>query len=162
RAFEETTGKSLAWFFDQWVYKAGFPELRVRSLYNARSRTLTLDVAQTQTPDATTPAVFRLPVAIEFVTAQGARTEEIEINQRSQRFTFKLESKPLLIHFDKGERILKKLDFPQPAARVAYKLAHGSDATSVFNAGAWLQRWSAERYRRLATTGRARANVHGI
>jgi aminopeptidase N len=128
RAFEETTDKRLDWFFDQWVYKAGFPELRVRSLYEPRTRVLTLDVAQTQTPDANTPAIFRLPVEIELATAQGNRTERIEITERHQKFTFKLDSKPLLIRFDKGERILKKLDFPQPTARLAYQLAHSSDA----------------------------------
>lgn len=134
RAFEETTGQKLDWFFDQWVYKAGFPELRVRSLYHPQTRTLTLDVAQTQTPDATTPAVFRLPVEIELTTAQGKRTEHIEITQRQQRFTFKLDSKPLLIRFDKGERILKKLDFPQPTARLAYQLSHSADAAGRIEA----------------------------
>jgi aminopeptidase N len=128
RAFEETTGKKLDWFFDQWVYKAGFPELRVRSLYNPRTQMLALDVAQTQVPDATTPSVFRLPVDIELATAQGKRTEHIEITERQHRFTFKLDGKPLLIRFDKGERILKKLDFPQPNARLAYQLANSSDA----------------------------------
>jgi aminopeptidase N len=128
RAFEETTGQQLNWFFDQWVYKAGFPELRVRSLYEPRTRVLNLDVTQTQVPDATTPAIFRLPVEIELATAQGNRTERIEITERHQKFTFKLDGKPLLIRFDKGERILKKLDFPQPTARLAYQLSHSSDA----------------------------------
>jgi aminopeptidase N len=128
RAFEETTGQHLGWFFDQWVYKAGYPELRVRSLYEPRTRVLTLDVTQTQAPDATTPAVFRLPVEIELATAQGNHTEHIEITGRHQSFTFKLDGKPLLVRFDKGERILKKLDFPQPTARLAYQLAHSSDA----------------------------------
>jgi aminopeptidase N len=128
RAFEETTGQHLDWFFNQWVYKAGYPELRVRSIYDPRTRVLTLDVTQTQTPDANTPSIFRLPVEIELATAQGKRTKPIEITSRHQSFTFKLDSKPLLIRFDKGERILKKLDFPQPTARLAYQLAHSSDA----------------------------------
>ena len=140
RAFEETTGQKLDWFFEQWVYKAGFPELRVRSLYHPQTHSLTLNVAQTQTPDATTPAVFRLPVEIELVTAQGKRTEHIEITERQQHFTFKLDSKPLLIRFDKGERILKKLDFPQPAARLAYQLSHSADATGRIEAAEALAR----------------------
>ena len=172
RAFEETTGQKLDWFFDQWVYKAGYPELRVRSLYDAQTKTLTLSVAQTQTPDAMTPAVFRLPVDIELATAAGAHTEHIEINQRSQRFTFKLESKPLLIRFDKNESILKKLDFPQPTARLSYQLAHSADAMGRieaadksglgFTARAWQRKAFAGMYRRQARTERERATAHGI
>ncbi len=30
RAFEEATGRSLARFFEQWLYKAGHPEFKVR------------------------------------------------------------------------------------------------------------------------------------
>lgn len=127
RAFEETTGLRLDWFFEQWVYKAGFPELRVRSRYDPRTRMLTLDVTQTQTADATTPAVFRLPVEIEISTAQGKRTERIEITERQQRFSFKLSGRPLLVRFDKDQDLLKKLDFPQPAARLAYQLAHAAN-----------------------------------
>jgi aminopeptidase N len=124
QAFEDTTGQKLDWFFDQWVYKAGFPELRVRSNYRPRTRTLTLNVAQTQTVDALTPAVFRLPVDVEITTAVGKRTERVMIDERQERFTFKLDGKPLLVRFDKNDSVLKKLDFPQPAARVAYQLAH--------------------------------------
>jgi aminopeptidase N len=128
RIFEQTTGQRLGWFFDQWVYKAGYPELRVRSLYSPTSRQLTLDVMQTQTPDTMTPAVFRLPVEIELATASGSRTERIEITQRVQRFTFQLDGKPLMIRFDKGSRILKKLDFPQSAAMLSYQMANSADA----------------------------------
>jgi len=75
-----------------------------------------------------TPFVFRLPVEVELATAAGERTERIEITQRSQRFVFKLDGKPLMIRFDKGARILKKLDFPQPASMLKYQLTHSSDS----------------------------------
>lgn len=117
RAFEQTTGQQLDWFFDQWVYHAGYPELRVRSAYNSSTQQLTLSVTQTQTPDDSTPAVFRLPIDIELATARGTRTEHIELTQRSQSFTFKLDGKPLMIGFDKDEKILKKLDFPRARKR---------------------------------------------
>jgi aminopeptidase N len=162
RVFEETSGQRLKWFFDQWVYKAGFPELRVRSFYHQPTNRLTLEVTQTQSADAMTPLVFRLPVEIELATAAGARTERIEITQRSQRFAFKLDGKPLMIRFDKGERILKKVDFPQPASMLKYQLAHSSDVIGrleaaealtpliarEFLAGIYNERVAAKRVRR--------------
>jgi aminopeptidase N len=134
RVFEETTGQHLGWFFDQWVYKAGFPELRVRSIYHAPTNRLTLEITQTQSGEAMTPLVFRLPVEIELATASGARTERIEITQRSQRFTFKLDGKPLMIRFDKGARLLKKIDFPQSAQMLKYQLTHSSDSAGRIEA----------------------------
>lgn len=140
RVFEKTSGKQLDWFFDQWLYKAGYPELRVRSTYNPASRQLTLDVTQTQVPDELTPAVFRLPVEIELATAQGARTERIEITQRTQRFNFKLDGQPKMIRFDKGERILKRLDFPQSQEMKSYQLMHSADAIGRIEAAEALAR----------------------
>jgi aminopeptidase N len=116
RAFEKTTGKDLKWFFEQWVYKAGYPELTTSYSYDAVSKQVSVDVEQTQTPDATTPAVFRLPLDIELVTAEGARTETVDVTQRKQRFSFPLSGKPLAVNFDKEVKLLKKINVPQPAA----------------------------------------------
>jgi aminopeptidase N len=181
RVFEETTGQKLDWFFDQWVYKAGYPELRVRSFYNQPTQTLTLEVTQTQSATAMTPLVFRLPVEIEIATAGGEHTEPIEITRRTQRFTFKLDGKPLMIRFDKGARILKKVDFPQPASMLKYQLTHSSDVIGRMEAAealaklnvqesrgreltahGWLRRESAGTYRRRGSMDRARPGVPGI
>ncbi|HEY6189744.1 MAG TPA: DUF3458 domain-containing protein [Pyrinomonadaceae bacterium] len=157
RVFEQTSGKRLDWFFDQWVYKAGYPELRVGYSYQPASRQLTLTVEQTQTPDATTPAVFRLPVEIELATATAKRTERIEIDRRMQAFKFKLDSKPLMIRFDKRLGILKKLDFPQPEAMVAYQLSHSTDTIGRIEASEALA-LIRKRQTRRASTGRVAAN----
>lgn len=135
RVFERVSGKSLDWFFDQWLYKAGHPELRVRHTYNPQTRQLTLDVEQTQTPDAMTPAVFRLPnVEIEIGTTRGRKSERVDITKRTERFTFKLDGRPRMIVFDKGERVLKKLDFPQPGEMTVFQLTHSTDAIARITA----------------------------
>jgi aminopeptidase N len=157
RAFERTSGKRLDWFFDQWVYKAGYPELRVRHTYQPGSKQLTLTVEQTQAPDAMTPAVFRLPVEIEIATASGTRTERIEINSRTQVFNFRLDSKPLMIRFDKRASIIKKLSFPQPESMVAYQLSHSTDALGRMQAAQTLARIRSRR-NQAASSGRVAAN----
>ena len=37
---EAASGKDLKWFFDQWVYKAGHPELKVRWHYEDADKTV--------------------------------------------------------------------------------------------------------------------------
>lgn len=119
RVFEETSGQKLDWFFDQWVYKAGYPELRVRTSYDERRRQLILDVEQTQQSDDITPAVFRLPVDVDIITANGTQTKRIEITERSQRFIFDLDARPQAVDFDRELRIMKKLDLQQPKRMAA-------------------------------------------
>jgi aminopeptidase N len=123
RAFEEASGQKLDWFFRQWVYQAGYPELRVRYRFNAATKRLSLTVAQTQKPDAMTPAVFQLPgVQVEITTPAGLRSETVNITQRTQTFDIPLEKAPTRVYFDADERVLKDLDYPQQP---------GGDSSSV-------------------------------
>ncbi len=50
-AIEETSGQSMDWFFDQWLYKMGHPIFEVTQNYDAASKKLTLNVKQTQKLD---------------------------------------------------------------------------------------------------------------
>ncbi len=134
RVFERVSNRKLDWFFDQWVMKAGYPELRVRYVYDAATKKLTLNVAQTQMPNDITPAIFRLPVEIELATDASARTERIEITQREQSFIFLMDGEPRMIRFDKDSRILKTLDFPQSSAMLSYQLTHSTDAVGRIEA----------------------------
>ncbi len=104
-AMEEASGSKLDWFFDQWVYGLGSPNLNVKPVYNSRSKTLTLTVSQTQPPDGLTAAAFRLPLDLAIQTASGKQLEKIELKKRIDTFKFKLQGKPLNLAFDDGEKI---------------------------------------------------------
>lgn len=111
--FEETSGKKLDWFFNQWVKSGGYPKLKVTPTYNAKTKKLTLDVKQTQTvvrSEGSPVAAFRFSAEVEVITPQGAKIEKIEMTEREQVFTFDSASKPTKINFDKREQVLKKLD----------------------------------------------------
>lgn len=127
RVFERTSGKQLEWFFEQWAYKAGYPELRVRANYQQAQRVLTLTVTQTQRPAPMTSTVFRFPVELAIYTSSGAHTEQIEINQRMQTFSFPLDGKPLMVTFDNRASVLKKLDFPKPGGMANFLTIDGAD-----------------------------------
>ena len=70
KAMEEGSGKDLKWFFDQWLYKAGHPELKVRWHYEDADKTVRVKVEQTQKIDEQTP-LFRLPTTLEITEAAG-------------------------------------------------------------------------------------------
>ncbi|HEX8196948.1 MAG TPA: M1 family aminopeptidase [Pyrinomonadaceae bacterium] len=110
RAFEQTTGKDLNWFFEQWTRKAGYPKLKIEPAYSPAAQQLRLIVKQTQKADSQTPPFFRLSAEVIIETPDGAKTERIEMNQREQTFTFSVPRTPTKIVFDKNEQILKKAE----------------------------------------------------
>jgi aminopeptidase N len=110
RVMEEVSGRNLAWFFDQWVYGGGAPRLDVRPLYNARTKTLTLRIDQTQVADGLTPPVFRLPMDLRLDLHSGSQTEKIIVDKRSNSYTFKVAARPKEVILDESEKIpLKNL-----------------------------------------------------
>ena len=115
-AMEETSGVKLDWFFRQWVYAAGYPKLRVKQIYNPKTKILTLTVSQVQNLDKATDPAFILPMDIEIKTASGTQTERIEVKKRAENFMFKVSARPTKILFDKDEKIpLKSIKFEQTA-----------------------------------------------
>lgn len=116
KVMEETSGMKLDWFFKQWVYGAGYPKLSVKQFYNPKTKTLNLTVSQSPSLDKATVSAFILPIDVEIKTANGAKTEKIEIKKRMENFTFKVDAKPTKIIFDKDEKIpLKTVKFEQAA-----------------------------------------------
>lgn len=109
KAMEEVSGKDLTWFFNQWIYKAGFPRLSIKQTYNPTKKRLTLAVTQTQKADSITPSAFILPMEVEIQTAKGIKTELIKIDKRTQSFNLQTDGKPTKVIFDKNEKIPIKI-----------------------------------------------------
>jgi aminopeptidase N len=109
RAMEEASNRNLDWFFEQWVYKGGFPRVEVKQVYNPKNKRLTLTLTQTQKADAITPAIFVLPFEIQIETPKGTRREKIKFDRRTESFSFKVDAKPTKIQIDKNYKIPLKL-----------------------------------------------------
>ncbi len=108
KAMEEVSGQKLDWFFKQWVYGAGYPNLSVSSTYSNKKKILSITVSQTQKAENLQPEVFILPLELEITSGKETKKELIEVNQRSQTFNFQLQSKPSKIKFDSNEKIVLK------------------------------------------------------
>ncbi|HUL43344.1 MAG TPA: M1 family metallopeptidase [Bacteroidota bacterium] len=138
-AIEEATGYNLGWFFDEWLYKAGYPEFEVRSDWNQSGRSLNLSVRQTQKIDSLT-GVFSMPVNVEIWENDIPRTEKIWVSKAEETFSFRADQKPQLVIFDKGSRVLKRLTFLKPLDECAYQLLHadeGVDRYAAIDEMAW-------------------------
>jgi len=125
-AIEEATGYNLYWFFDEWLYKAGYPELFVRSSWNEATKSLQLSVRQTQTVDSLT-GIFRTPVDVEVWVDGMPHTYRITLSQVEDQYSFPAASKPQLVIFDKGSWILKKVDFEKTPDEWIFQLNHATE-----------------------------------
>ena len=130
RAFKETTGENLDWFFEQWVYLAGHPKLRAAESWDADAGTLKLSISQTQHAEGLVP-LFRLPMDVEITCKEKTETYRIVVEQEAQDFYFKLPSRPLMVIVDKGDWTLKELEFDKPVDELLYQLGHGDTMARV-------------------------------
>ncbi|MBI5645758.1 MAG: T9SS type A sorting domain-containing protein [Ignavibacteriae bacterium] len=86
-AMDRAAGTDLSWFFDQWVYKPGWPKYRVGRYTDSTAAPLRVLVQQYQ--DTTKYPVFRMPVDLRITHSGGpAIIERIEVSRGSEVFTF--------------------------------------------------------------------------
>jgi aminopeptidase N len=126
KAMESISGRDLGWFFDQWIFHGGHPELTARWKYEDDDKTLRLKVDQTQAVDATTP-LFRLPTTVEIGDDSGARTVSIVIDARSQEFVIAAPTKPKMVRIDPKGWLPKVLTFEKPTDEWIFQLRQSAD-----------------------------------
>jgi aminopeptidase N len=105
-ALEEASGLDLNWFFNQWYYGAGNPELNISYKWDDASKTETVYLQQTQ--DGQT---FKLPMAIDIYAGGKKERHKVWMNDKADTLTFQAASKPDLVNVD-GDKVLltKKTD----------------------------------------------------
>ena len=144
-AFEEVSGLDLQWFFNQWFYGAGHPNIQVSYDYNLLEKTVTVNFVQTQTNE------FKFPIAID-VFENGTKTRhQVFIDARDSSFKFVFNSKSpdliqvnadgvLLAEFTENKVLsdyifqLKNAKNYQHKREALLKVAEKQDQKKAFNA----------------------------
>ena len=121
KSIEQATSIDVDEFFHQWIYGGGAPEFNVAYTYDPAAHQVKLDVKQTQKVEGAV-GLFDVPIDIEIATSAGSHTYPIDVSRASQSFTFAAASAPLMVIFDKGDKILKTADFPKDPTLWIYQL----------------------------------------
>ena len=74
RSMEAEAGRSLKWFFDQWVYGAGYPVLNVSYEVPKSAGRIHVTVEQAQVPGSGQPEAFRITMPYRFGEDAGSST----------------------------------------------------------------------------------------
>lgn len=118
-AMEEASGKDLVWFFKQWFYHAGHPELDIHYTWNESVKTETVVIKQTQTG-----AAFRIPLAIDIYTANGITRQQVWLAGKQDTLRFALASQPLLVNVDANKTLVGQKTDHKTINEWLYQFAH--------------------------------------
>lgn len=102
-AFEKVSGKDLNWFFNQWFFASGHPELFITYDYNEATKKETVHIEQTQ--DLTKTPVYRLPLAVDIYSFGKKERQQIVLTKEKEDFVFDVSAKPNLVNVD-AEKVL--------------------------------------------------------
>jgi aminopeptidase N len=133
-AIEESTGESMDWFFDQWLYKMGHPVFEVTK--NFSNGKLTLNVKQTQKIDENNefPQVefFQGKIEIEI----DGNVQTVWLNPQAENiFTFDVANEPKIVNFDYEGTWIKELKFAKSNDELIYQMTNDKDLLARRAAG---------------------------
>ncbi len=105
-AFEDVSGRDMNWFFNQWYFGSGHPQLNISYDWDAAAKNMIVRIEQQQEGDDV-PRIFHIPMAVDIYDASGkARREQILISKRSQEFRFDAPAQPALVNVDADKALL--------------------------------------------------------
>ncbi|MFO0591710.1 MAG: M1 family aminopeptidase [Polyangiaceae bacterium] len=108
RALEEVSGKSLDQFFEQYVFRAGHPELSVKVSHDGDALSINVRQTQATSPTAGTPSghsdpivpMFGFDLTFEIGTEEGVRRETRHVDQGTHTFVFAMAKRPKYVVVD--------------------------------------------------------------
>ena len=127
RAIEDVSGRNLEWFFDQWVFHGGHPDLDVSVSHE--KGTLLLKVRQTQKADDMTP-VFRFGAEVRIETDKGSIVRKLDVRDAVHNVSIDVPGKVKWIAFDPGAHVLCTLKVAQSDEQRAACLAGDKDGAT--------------------------------
>ena len=109
RIMEETSGKDLKTFFDQWLYKPGTLKLKGNWTYNVARKELTLQLDQVQTDGS----LFTMPIPIDIRQSGKSIQKTVNITGRSNTISIPLDIAPDAVNVDPDHWVLMDADWQQ-------------------------------------------------
>lgn len=121
-AFEEITGQDLNWYFNQWFFNNGYPNLEINYTYNDTLKTQTVTVEQKQ--DFEKNQLYKIPLTIDIYANGIATRKNVWITHASETFIFNVNSKPELVNVDAEKMLLCTKKDNHTTAEWIYQYKH--------------------------------------
>jgi aminopeptidase N len=125
-AFEHVTGEDLNWFFNQWFFRSGYPELQITSNYNDTLKKVVVLIKQTSSEEnlQEKEEPFRLPLAIDIYYNNTKERHQVTLEKASEKFLFDAPAKPDLVNVDADKMLLCTKKEQKTIAEWAFQYKH--------------------------------------
>ncbi len=137
KSIEQATNINVDQFFHEWIWRAGAPKYEVSYTYDDAAKQIKLAVKQTQKVEGMVD-LFDMPVDVEITTATGRKTTSIDVSKAEETFTLPSNGTPVMVLFDKGDKVLKSMDFKKDAPALIYQLKNATDVSDRADAAVGL------------------------
>ncbi len=127
QVFEELSGKPLDRFFDQWVFHAGMPELKISYKWLPEEKQALVTIEQVQETNDKI-MLFEFDTVLRFIVDGKEYDESITVDGKKHDFYVKLPAEPQVVRFDPEYTLLAKVDFDKSDKLVTAQLANAEDA----------------------------------
>ncbi len=120
-AFEEVSGKDLNWFFNQWYYGNGHPQIKTE-YDRSQSGKVTVKITQTQEP------LFEFPLAIDVYVDGKPTRYDVWVNKKeNNEFTFDIKGKAELININADQTLLCDIEDAKNTEEYLYQYSHAKE-----------------------------------
>ncbi|HWB26164.1 MAG TPA: M1 family metallopeptidase [Chitinophagaceae bacterium] len=120
-ALEQVSGKDLNWFFNQWYFGAGQPNLTINYGYDAASQTAKVYIQQKQ------EQLFHIPLDIDVYDGNNKTRYSVWMNDMADTFAFHVASKPDLVNVDADKTLLCQKDDNKTLAEYIFQYKHAGN-----------------------------------
>lgn len=120
KCVKDVSGKNMDWFFNQFLFHPGHAVFEISKDWDESTGTLTVEVVQTQDKWDNVP-IYRIPVNIGFYSNGKKTVKKVWLEEKSESFKFKLDTKPLMVRFDDGNYLLKEWTFKKSEDELIYQ-----------------------------------------
>lgn len=104
---ETTSGKSLSYFFNEWVYGQSFPQYSTGWTVDSTGSGYLITIAVNQSTQTSNPSYFTMPIDFDFSASGWDTTITLFNNAQTQLFTVIVPHKPTSVQLDPSGWILK-------------------------------------------------------
>ncbi len=133
QAFEDVSGKNLDWFFNQWYYGAGHPNLDITYDYDPSTKQAKVYVKQLQSAQ-----VFKFPVWVDVYQGDKAKRYSEWIDAVNDTLTFSCDVKPELINFDAKKTLLCNKEDHKTFDEFVFQYKHATNYIDRYEAVAYV------------------------